>query len=201
MTVQLTKPTIQNQFRFEDDFLDELVYSGGRNKFFDLAAAACCGRNGRSVYILQNADLMNATVYESTDIDGYRYAHTVRWQLNDKAFEAYKNLSGDENFVGDVYEFAEELVGYAELFQAALIDAEICPIEPYATKMRDYPVFGNGWTDSLPLEHRRPSLESILKWAADTSTYYQLFSYLYDQGIDSMLAAYKAGVPVEDIIA
>ena len=90
----------------------------------------------------------------------------------------------------------------AEAALLFLASGDICPIEPFCSKMLDpTPSMLDSWYKGLPPEHRYPPLESILEWASDISTYCQLYNFLYDSGIDSMVEAFQAGVPIADIIA
>lgn len=202
MSVQITKDTAFRKFKLDAPPLDLYNFdiACGANKLADIAIASAAP-SGSVLRILRSANLMTMEVEE---IGGSQYSvsYNIKFHLATGAYTAFDNLSNGADFKGTFQEFAEELIGYATLYQEALIDAEICPIEPYCSKMLDpRPLDAEAWYQRMPPEYRQPSLESILGWAADISTYCQLYNFLYDSGIDSMIEAYQAGVPIEDIIA
>lgn len=208
MPVSITKDTICNSISFDDPLFDTFFFDGenicpmsSTQDLYEIVLAKAALEN-HAFKILRTADLVSMEIMQDIGHSQYQFALAIRFRLKPEAFTAWNNLSNGADFAGGITEFAEKLVGYATLYQEALIDAEICPIEPYCSKMLDARKLDtDSWYQKLTPEYRRPALESILGWAGDTSTYCQLYNFLYDSGIDSMIEAYQAGVPIEDIIA
>lgn len=203
MTVLITEDTVHTEISFDDPLYDLCAFDiiCGAKDLAEMSIASSA-LNSKTIRILRSANMLDLEVMENDDCSKYSISFKIRLSLTPAAFSAYQNLSNDEEFIGTVKEFSDRLIGYATLYQEALINAEICPIEPFCSKMLDpRPNRIDNWYKSLPPEHRRPALESILEWASDISTYCQLYSFLYDDGIDSMIEAYQAGVPIEDIVA
>ena len=208
MNIEITKDTIQYRFVYGEDDYYHLSGNTRATDHLDRILEVAMERPeakkyGHYIYILQLAGMIENTTFEDYSVDFNQLTHTIRRRVNKKAFDAYRNLSNDEEFSGTIYEFAERLVGYATLYQEALIAADIYPMEPYCGMMASvdpmYPL-SKDMNYRLPPEHRFPALDSILDWASDYGKYCQLYNYLLDEGIDSMVEAFKIGVPIEDIV-
>lgn len=129
---------------------------------------------------------------------------TVRFQVyampTAKGITAWNNLTGGREYDGDTASFCQILEDYGEIYAEALATAV-------------HAGNADGWT----LESR---IASVLKLAGDNEPFSVVTSWLdpelrgfqfrdWEQikglcslgGLNSMLEAYEAGVPVEDIIA
>ena len=116
--------------------------------------------------------------------------------LPDKADDlvwAWDHLSDGENFEGTLEEFASKFMNLARLYTEALTLRETEIGE--TRKIYDY-----GDADDFV---RDTNMEYIIRWAeyAAAPEWDQALDKCRKGGLDSMLEAYRAGVPVEDILA